>query len=128
GPGDPVALLVAPHVAAAGLDRDAAVPQLLLVPLEHPLEGAVALRLLIARHRRPDLPGGEEAPGRQQADDQVQLAFRLLPGHLSPSSRCTRRPPSGRTRTRRPSAGAAPVIRRRAVAAPPHAPTVPCFP
>jgi len=81
---DAVTRFLVERVVHAGFQRDAQLPQLLLVALEHPLEGLVLVG--IAAHRRADLLGGQVPAGGQQQDDDGQQAFgpalrhRILPG------------------------------------------------
>src|SRR5207342_75905 len=74
-------LVVEPGVVAAGLERDAHVPQLFLVPLEHAVEGLVRGALGVLRHGLADLLLEEELPGREQADHEVEQPLRLVRGH-----------------------------------------------
>jgi hypothetical protein len=70
---DAVAGLLVERVVHAGLQRDAQLPELLLVALEHPLEGLVLVG--VAAHRGADLLGGQVPAGGQQQDDDGQQAL-----------------------------------------------------
>ncbi len=72
---DPVAGIVVERVVDPGLQRHAELAEILLVPLEHPLEQVV--RLGVAGHGLADLFGGEVAPGGEQADDKAEQPLSL---------------------------------------------------
>src|SRR5689334_24519142 len=57
-----------------------------LVPLEHPAEGLLGVRV-VPGHRVADLLDAQVAGRVQQAHDQAGLALGLLPGHASDASR-----------------------------------------
>ena len=86
--GDPVALLGVEDARPAGLQRDAELAQLGLVPLEHALERLVGPRAAVVRlvpgNRGADPLGGQELPGRQQAQHEVDQS--LGPARRHPSS------------------------------------------
>ncbi len=70
---DPVAEVVVDRVRAAGLQRNAQVAKLLLVPLEHALERLLLIR--VPADRGPDLLGGQVPARGEQEDDDGQEAF-----------------------------------------------------
>jgi hypothetical protein len=78
---DPVAEILVERMVDACLQRDAEIAEIFLIPLEHPLEQVIGLR--ITRNRLPDLLRGEVAPGGEQAHDKTEqplgLAFRHRP-------------------------------------------------
>ena len=80
-------LVVEPDVVAAGLQRHAHVAELVLVPLEHAVEGLVVEALGVLRDRRAQLLLRQERPGRQQGDDQVEQPLGLLRGHARQPTR-----------------------------------------
>src|SRR4029453_12926108 len=84
-------LVVEPGVVPAGLERDAHVPELFLVPLEHAVEGLVGGALGVLGHGGADLLLGQELAGRQGADEEVEQPLRLVRGHVPR----TYRSPSG---------------------------------
>src|SRR4029450_3280717 len=72
-PVDPIAeLVVRPRLQVPGLQRYAHFAELILVALEHALEGVVAFAVRILRHRASDLRLCQGTAGRQQADDEVE--------------------------------------------------------
>jgi len=76
---DPVAGVVVKRMVDACLQRHAEIAEILLVPLEHPLEQLVLLG--IARHGLTDLLGGEVPRGGEQADDKAEQPLGLALGH-----------------------------------------------
>src|SRR5438874_7447132 len=77
---DAVALLDVPGIGRLQLDRDARLPQGVLVPLEHPF-GAGVVAVTVGRDALPDLREREWPPGVEEKGDQVQEAFqRVHPG------------------------------------------------
>ena len=84
GPLDAVAGLVLERpVDVPDLDRDAEGPELLLVPLEHLLEGLVACLAVGLDHlTEPVL--GDVRPGDQERDEQVEQTLALARGHVLP--------------------------------------------
>ena len=77
---DPVTGLVVEGAVAAGFQRDAEVAQVFLVAFELALERLVT-EVLVARDGPPNLVGGQVAPGRQQADHEVEQALGLAGRH-----------------------------------------------
>src|SRR4029453_16879902 len=72
-PVDPIAeLVVRPRLQVPGLQRYAHFAELILVALEHALEGVVAFAVRILRHRASDLRLCQGTAGAQQADDEVE--------------------------------------------------------
>src|SRR5262249_10070453 len=81
-PVDPVAdLVLEPRAVRPGDQRHAQLAQVLLVPLEHPVEGLARLAVGVLRDGGPDLLLGQPATGRQQADHQVAQALGAAGGH-----------------------------------------------
>src|SRR6266568_3854134 len=76
---DAVAGVVVEGVIDPGFQRHAELAEILLVPLEHPLE-QVAL-VGVAGHGRADLLGGEVARGGEQADHKAEQTLSLALGH-----------------------------------------------
>jgi hypothetical protein len=72
---DSVALGGVERRGLAGLQRDAEVPQLVLVTLEHSREGFVAGAVGVPGDRLADALCGEIATGGQQRDDEVHQAL-----------------------------------------------------
>ena len=80
--GDAVADLVLEQRAVGpGLQRDAHLPELVLVPLEHPLEGVVRGAFAVGLQRGAQTLLGHVLLGREQADDQVHQPLGLRGGH-----------------------------------------------
>ena len=75
---DAVADLVVPGAAdVLGGQRDAELAQLVLVPLEHPVEGLVAGRLAVLRDDAADPRLAQGSPGVEQAEHEVEQALGL---------------------------------------------------
>lgn len=73
---DPVAgLVLKERIVAAGLQRHPEFAQIVLVPLEHPVEGLFAGAARVLRHSDADLLLGEPPARRQQGDDEVEQPF-----------------------------------------------------
>ena len=71
GPADAVAdLVVEGLLDGSQLDRDTEDAQLLLVPVEHPVEGLVT-EIVVALDRLPDLRLRDEGTRHQQTDREV---------------------------------------------------------
>src|SRR5215472_12435199 len=62
-----------------GLQRHTEVAEVLLVPLEHPLEQVVLLR--VPGYRLPDLVRRQVAPGGQEAHDKTEQPLGLALRH-----------------------------------------------
>ena len=97
---DPVAeLVVEDGVDHGGHERDAELAQLVLVALEHPVEGLVGGGAVVLRDGRTDPGLRQRHPGREQRDDEVEQALGLdlrrgvhgrLPAHSAEPTRATR--------------------------------------
>jgi hypothetical protein len=83
--GDPVTGLGVERAGQAGLQRDAQLAQLGLVPLELALERLVVAGILgvvlVSGDGRGDLRGGQEPSRGQQTDHQVHQALGTGPRH-----------------------------------------------
>ena len=78
---DPVTGIFVERVVDTGLQRHAELAEILLVPLEHPLEQVILLR--VAGHGVADLFGREVTPGGEQADNKAEQSLSLALRHRS---------------------------------------------
>src|SRR5207245_10384775 len=93
---DPVPLLLLAADNHGGqLQGDADLPESVLVPLEHPLEGVPALAG-VAGHGVLDLLDRDRAVGLQQEGDQVEEALGLADGHSPAPAATTAAAPAAR--------------------------------
>ncbi len=96
-------LVLEPGGVAAGDQRDAELAQLLLVALEHAVEGLRRLPRGVLGHGGADLLLAQPPPGGQEGDHEVQESLGALRGH------CRRTLPEYRAQAWIPSSGGATV-------------------